>query len=299
MTRRYSYIAKILILIALLGLGAWFSLGWLQESRANNLLSHANSHIERANEVMAEMEVDRLGSESFTSLNSITRATDAIESMKPLLEQAASEINDAQKDTATAAGFPLLDGWYSDYLLKKQETAGIRMQQLEILAETIGTQQQLYSVGPVIFSSVQEMDRLFGQFQDALSKVQSSPSEAGSSLGQISQSFSQIQTQLDKAYAKTGFEIIPELSKTASDNAELAGLAAQLADAAGTGDQARAQQVAIDLEAKLLSTSLNGNTVELWWQQQIEPLEQEYADLQSRQVELDAEAAAIYEQRNR
>lgn len=296
---RYSYIATILVFIALLAIGVWFGLVWVQASRANDLLSHANSHIEEANRAMAEIEVGRLGSDSFTSQDSLSRAAVAVESMIPLLEQAASGISSAQKDVATASGFPLLDSWYSDYLLKKQETAEIRMQQLEVLAETADRLQQFYSVGPVVFSSVQEMDRLFGSFQDALSKVQTSPAEASSSLGQVSRSFSQIQTQLDQAYAETGFEILPELSRTAADNAELAALAAQLADAAGAGDQARAQQAAISLEGKLLSTSFSGNTVDLWWQQQIAPLEQEYADLQSRQETLDAEAAAIYEQRDR
>lgn len=296
---RFLYIAAILALAALLVFGAWFGLGWLQEKRADGALSQANFHIEKANGIMAEIEVGQLGSESFTSLDSINRAGGAVESMIPLLEQAASEISSAGEGAATAAGFPLLDSWYSGYLLKKRETAGIRMQQLEVLAETAERLRQLYSVGPVVFNSVQEMDRLFGQFQDALGNVQSSPAEASASLDQIAQSFSQLQKQLDQAYAETGFEILPELSRTAADNAGLASLAAQLADAAGAGDQARAQQAAIGLEEKLLSTSISGNMVDPWWQQQIQPLEQEYAELQSRQESLDAEAAALYGQRNR
>jgi hypothetical protein len=151
----------------------------------------------------------------------------------------------------------------------------------------------------VIFNSVQEMDRLFGQLSVALGKVQTSPEEARASLDQIALTFSQLQQQIDQAYADTGFEVLPELSRTAADNAALAQLAAQLADAAGSGDQARAQQAAVSMEQKLLSTSISGNTVDHWWQVQIEPLEQEYAELQTRQEELDAESAALYEEHNR
>ncbi|MHB9112008.1 MAG: hypothetical protein ACYC4D_05210 [Thermoleophilia bacterium] len=296
---RFLTAAAILVLAALLALGAWFGLGWLLEDRADGLLSSANSHIEKANGIMAEIEVGQLGSESFTSLDGIERADRAIESMIPLLESAATAVSKARDDAGTAAEIPLLDEWYSGYLRKKQETAGIRMEQLEVLAETAGRLQQLYVAGPVIFNSVQEMDRLFGQLQDALGKVQSSPAEARASLDQIALTFSQLQQRLDQAYAETGFEVLPELSRTAADNAGLAQLAAQLADAAGAGDQARAQQAAISLEQKLLSTSISGNTIDLWWHEQIEPLEQEYAELQARQESLDAEAATLYEERNR
>ncbi|MBI5870191.1 MAG: hypothetical protein HZB44_04430 [Actinobacteria bacterium] len=298
-TDRLLHIAAILALAALLGLGSWFGIGWLQEQRADGMLTSANSHVGNANGIMAQIEVGRLGSESFTSLDSISQANRAIESMIPLLEEAATEISSAREDAGTAAGFPLLDDWYRTYMDKKRETAGLRMQQLEVLAETAGRLQQLYAAGPVIFNSVQEMDRLFGQLQDALGKVQNSPAEARTSLDQVSRSFSQLQQQLDQAYAQTGFEVLPELSRTAADNAELAQLAAQLADAAGAGDQARAQQAAVSLEQKLLTTSVSGNTVDLWWQEQIDPLEQEYAELQARQEALDAEAAALYEQRGR
>lgn len=289
--------AALLVLAALLAAGAWFGLGWLQEKRADRLLSSANSHIERANGIMMEIEVGQLGSESFTSLESIGRADSAIKSMTPLLEQAATEISDARDDAGAAAGFPLLDEWQSSYLRTKEESANIRMQQLEVLAETADRLQQLYAAGPVIFNSVQEMDRLFGQLQDALGKVQTDPAEARASLDQIAVSFSQLQQRLDQAYAETGFEVLPELSRTAADNAGLAQLAAQLADAAGAGDQVRAQQAAISLEQKLLSTTISGNTVDLWWQQQIEPLEQKYTELQAQQEALDVEAAALYGQR--
>lgn len=296
---RYIYIPAIVALAALIVPGSWFGLGWVQEQRADGMLSGANAHIEKANGIMDEVEVGQLGSGSFSSLDSIKRATDAADSMLPLLEQAATEVSKAREDAGTAAGLSLLDEQYNVYLLKKQETADARMRQLEVLAEITDRLKQLYAVGPVVFNSIQEIDRLFGQLQNALGKVQSSPAEASASLGQIAQSFSQLQSQLDQAYAETGFEILPRLSRTASDNAGLASLAAQLADAAGAGDQARAQQAAISLEQKLLATSISGNLVSQWWQQQIEPLENEYTELQSRQDALDVEAEELYGQRSR
>lgn len=294
---RILIITAILAFTVLLTVGGWFGVDWVQMKRADDLLLNANSHVEKANAVMAEIKVDQLGSESFSSLDSINQAASATESMMPLLDQATTEISGARDNVSMAAGFLLLDEWYRSYLLKKQEAAEIRLQQLEVLAETADRLHQLYSVGPVVFSSIQEMDRLFGQFQDALGKVQSSPVEASTSLIQVANSFSQLQQQLDQAYSENSFEILPELSRTAAENAELALLAAQLADAAGAGDQARAQQAAVGLEGKLLSATISDNLVDLWWQQQIEPLERNYSELQSRQDTLDKEAAALYEAR--
>ncbi|MDO8737318.1 MAG: hypothetical protein Q7K29_09605 [Thermoleophilia bacterium] len=296
--KRILFIITIVLLTALLAAGAWFGLGLAQEKRADRLLSSANSHIEEANVIMAEAGIGQLGSESFTSLDSINRATVAAESMMPLLEEAVNEVNSAQEDADKAAGFPLLDDRYNRYLLKKREIAETRIRQLEVQAETADRLLKFYAAGPVIFNSVQEMDRLFGQLQNALGKVQSSPAEASESLVQIAGAFSTIQNQLDQAYTENGFEILPVLSRTAADNAGLASLAAQLADAAGAGDQARAQQAAIGLEEKLLTTSISGDTVDQWWKQQIEPLEHEFAELQSEQEALDEEAAALYDQLN-
>jgi hypothetical protein len=287
----------LLVSAILLAAGGWHGLKWLQVKRADNLLNSANSHMEKTNGLMGDIKLEQLSSESFNSLDNIKLASTALEEMTPALEQAATEVRQAELEAGSAAAMPLLPEWQSEYLQKKQETAAIRGQQMANLVEIVRRLQQLYAVGSVVFSSVQEMDRLFGQFQAAMGRVQSSPVEASESLVQIARSFSQVQKQLEESYRQTGFEILPELSKTAADYAELSALAAQLADAAGAGDQGRAQQAAIQLEEKLLSTSIAGNAIDSWWQSQIKPLEQEYGDLQMREQALDVEAAALYSSR--
>jgi len=296
---RILTVSILLVLGALLAAGAWFGIAMAQENRADRHLASANSHIGNANEIAAETKFEQLGIESFASLNGINSASSAADAMMPLLDRASAEVSDASDDAGTAAGFILLDAEFSRYLLKKKEIADTRIRQLEVQAEIIDRLQKFYSAGPVLFNTVQEMDRLFGQMQNALGKVQSNPAEASASLNQIAGRFTDIQKQLDQAYADTGFEILPELSRTATDNAGLASLAAQLADAAGAGDQAQAQQAAINLESKLLATSISGDIVDVWWQQQIAPLEHEYTELQTAQETMDAEAAILFEQLER
>jgi hypothetical protein len=291
---RFLIGAITVIFVAALVIGSWFGLRWVATVRADNMLTSANRHIEAANQVMDQVKVEQLSQESFTSLDNISRTGEAIQAMKPLLGQAALEVTEAEDDAGSAAGLPFLTGWYSEYLQKKQESAAVRRQQLDVLAATADRLEQLYAAGPDVYSSIQEMDRLFGQFQAAMGKVQSSPSEAGAILGQVTQSFRDVQIRLDQAYAQTAFEMLPALSKAAAENAELSALAGQLADAAGAGDQAAAQQVAALLEEKLLTTSTSSNAIDSWWQQQITPLQQEYADLQARQEVLDAEAVELY-----
>ncbi len=294
---RYLLAFILLVSAIILAAGGWHGLEWLQVKRADNLLNSANSHIEKANGLMGNIKLEQLSPESFSSLDNIKLASTALQEMTPLLEQAATEVRQAELDAGSAAAMPLLPEWQSVYLQKKQKTAAIRGQQMVNLVEIVRRLQQLYAVGSVVFSSVQEMDRLFGQFQAAMGRVQSSPAEASESLGQISRSFSEVQKQLEESYRQTGFEILPELSRTAAGNAELSALAAQLADAAGAGDQGRAQQAAIQLEKKLLSTSIAGNAIDSWWKSQIKPLEQEYGDLRMREEALDVEAATMYSSR--
>lgn len=296
MNRIFLIVISVLIVIAL-AIGGWFGLGWLQIKRADSSLADANAHIEEANRLMAAIKVEELGPESFSSLDNINRAAEAVVAMLPLIEQAATDVRAAGEESGSAAGMPLLPDWYSSYLQNKQKTAEARGRQLATLSETANRLRELYAAGPLVFSSVQEMDRLFGQFQAAMGKIQTSPGEATAMLAQVAASFAEVQKQLEESFAQTGFEILPDLSKTAADNAELARLAARLADAAGAGDQAKAQQVASQLEEKLLATSISGDAIGAWWQQQIKPLEQDYKEVQTEEEELDADAAALYEQR--
>ena len=259
------------------------------------LLRDANSHIVKADDIMTKIEINQLSRDRFTSLDNINRAAAALQDMKPLLGEAATEVKDAGDEMASAAGLPMLDDSYRAYLGKKQETAAVRRRQLDSLASRVDRLDQLYGAGPVVFNSIQEMDRLLGQLEASMGMVQSSPGEAGASLSQTSASFSQVQKQLDQAYSQSRFELLAELSKTTSDDADLAALGAQLAGAAEVGDQGRAQQIAVQIESKLMAISAGVDPLDSWWQEQINPLQQEYADLQSQQESLDAEAAALYD----
>ncbi|MHB1361484.1 MAG: hypothetical protein ACYCW5_02650 [Thermoleophilia bacterium] len=293
--RRILLIILTLLLIAAVPAGGWFGLGWFEARRAGMLLEDANSHIQDADAVMAQMKLDKLGRDSFTSLENISQAASALQDMKPLLGEAASSVKDAEDDIAAAAGLPLLGDSYRAYLQKKQETASVRRQQLDLLASTVDRLDQLYAVGPVVFNSSQEMDRLLGQLEDSMGKVQSSPQEASASLQQTAAAFAQVKQQLDQSYSQAGFPLLNELSKTAADNSGLATLGARLADAAAAGDQAGAQQIAVQIESKLMAISTSGDPLDPWWQDQIAPLQQQYADLQSQMETLDAEAGSLYD----
>ncbi len=295
---RLLYIAIFLVLIVAAAVAGWLGLGWVQQTRANLDLSAANTHIENANRLMADISVAQMSSETFSSLDKIAGAAAAVEAMSPLLDQAAVEVKGAQDDAGSAAEHPLLPDWYQKYLQKKEETASARSQQIAVLSGTATKLRELYAAGPAIFSATQEMDRLFGQFQVAMGIVQSNPREASATLNQIAQSFTQVQSQLGQANAQGSFEILPELSKIAADNAELSTLAARLADAAGAGDQATAQQIAIQLEQKLLTTSIGSNAIDPWWQSQIQPLQQQYTDLQAQEDALDRESAILFTQKD-
>lgn len=296
--RRAPLIILTLLLIAIVLTGGWFGLGWVETRRADTLLKEANGNIEAADNVMMQMKLDKLGRENFTSLENINQVASALQEMKLLLGQAASSVNDAEDEMSAAAGLPLIDDNYRAYLEKKRDTAALRRQQLDSLAATVDRLDQLYGVGPAIFNSVQEMDRLLGQLEDSMGRVQSSPQGAAASLRQTADAFSQVQKQLDQSYSQAGFPLLTGLSKTAANDADLASLGARLADAAGAGDQAAAQQIAVQIESKLMTISTSGDPIDPWWQEQIEPLQRQYSDLQSQLAALDAEAASLYEALN-
>ena len=293
--RRVLISIAVLLAAAAFIAGGWYGLRWFETRRADALLEDANAHIHSADDLMARMQTDRLGRDSFTSIDNINRAAAALQEMKPLLGEAASDVQDAQDDVSAAAGLRLIDDSYRAYLGKKEEAADLRRQQLDTLASLVDRLDQLYAVGPTVFNSVQEMDRLLGQMQTSMSQVQSSPQSAGPSLQQISASFTQLQNQLDQSYAQSNLQLISELSKSAADNAGLASLGAQLADAAGAGDQAKAQQIASQMEEKLMAISAGGDPLEPWWRSQVDPLQNQFSDLQTQQVSLDAEAASLYD----
>lgn len=277
-----------------LALGLSLGIPFVQNERANSKLADANNHIEEANLLMSRIEADKLGADTFTSLENISTAREAVAGAGPLLKQATDSVREASRDARSAAGLSSISPDNRDYLLKKAEIADLREQQLLVLEDTVSQLGNLYEGGSVVFTSLEEMDMLLGQFQVAMSLVQSNPAEASATLKQTSQSMLKVKQELDGGYLATGLNLLTAMSQSVGEYADLSSTAAQLADAAGAGDQTRAQAVAIDLEKKLMTTSGARNELENWWQSEIEPRETLYRDLQAQMESLDEEAAGLY-----
>lgn len=284
----------VLVGILVLAAGLAYGLPRLQLARADRLLSSANAHIGNANRILSQVRLDEMGAGNFTSEANIARGAEAAGAAPPLLEEARQETVLAAEDARRARGLLLLPSWYRDYWEKKEEVAGLRLEQTDILLDKSGKLNDLYLSGSLVFTSVEEMDRLWGQFESALGSLQGDPSGAQASLEQVSQSMRQIQAQLDAAYAEQGFQLLKDLSGSYSGHADLVELYVQLAAAVALGDQARVQQSASLAESRELRVGSSRDYFDLWWRRTITPLEDAYADRESRQQELDAEAALIY-----
>lgn len=280
--------------VALTAVAVWYGGIWLQLKRADAAMSDANDAVARANELMSRIRVGDMGASSFTSLENINGASAAVSAALPLLTEARGDAERARDNARRARGLARLPAWYYDYLEKKELIALLRIEQLDRLQQTTTNLSALYGSGPVIFSSVEEMDRLLGQFQAALGMLLSDPAQARTAMDQVVGGMRQVQNRLDAANAEHGFQLLADLSGSVAGNIRLVEQSADLAAATAAGDQAQAQQSAIALEKTLLDTSVTRDFLDIWWSQEIEPLQGDYANLQSRQEELDLEAAAIY-----
>ncbi len=272
---------------------AWFTLPWFQARRADSLLVDANGHIENANRVMADIGIDLLSLEGFTSLEGIDKAREAVAAARPRLEESAAEVDRAAAAADKGAGLARLPGWYANYLRKKREVAELRGQQLQILQDAADKLEELYQAAPLMFQSMEEMDRLLGRFESAMDTTQDDPSGAAATLDDISRSMRAIQQQLEDLFAQSGFILIQRMADNVRDNAELAEQSKLLADAVASGNQAMVQQTASDLENHLMKTDIGIDYLQLWLDTEIKPLKIDYEKLQSRQQQLDEEAAEL------
>lgn len=297
--RRWLGLGAALLIAAIAAGAGWYGSLSVQLARADSLLTEANSHIEQANKLLAELGLDNLDAGDFSSLESIDKSGAVATVAAPRLDGARQEIDDAADAIRRAQGLSFLPAWYHDYLSKKEETAGLRSQQTQILAQKTGELTQLYTSGAVIFTALQERDRLIGQFQTAYGMIKDDPAPARDSLVTVAQGLRATESQLDSAYQEQGFNLLRDLAASTADFAGLAELALELADAATAGDQARIQDSSALLETKLQLSGFETGYVDTWWQDQITPLEQSYQDLQARQEQLDAEAAAFYNRERR
>lgn len=286
--------AVALAALALLALLGWLALPRIQAARAGSLLEEANNHIESANGSLQQLSFDLLAVDGFTSLDSITAAEESLSGSAALLEASAADIDRASEKVTAASGLLLLPGWYGDYLGKKQEIAGLRSQQLQILTEASTRLDELYGAAPLIFQSMEEMDRLLGQLEAAAAKTQSDPATASAELSQTAASMRAIQQQLDGLHQETDFQLLQQMSRNVAGNASLAEAAASLADAVASGDQARVQVAADTLEQQLLDTTVGVDYLDMWFRKKLRPLRKDYDELQEQQALLDAQAAGIY-----
>lgn len=284
----------ITLLIAALLVAGWFGLRWTTMALASLQMANANGHIERANRLLSDARLEDMGSGSFTSLGNIERGTAAMDGALPLMRESREETAQAAAGARRARALILLPSWYSQYLEKKEQIANLRLEQLGRQEESATSLQELYASGALIFTSVEEMDRLQGRLQGSLGSLPGNPREAGAQITQIAESMRQIQKQLDDAHQERDFQLLFQLSRAAGSSADLAEAAIRLAEATAAGDQARAQQSAVDVESRTKDAVDCRDYLDLWWKQEVSTLSDESGQLQSRQEELESEAAEIY-----
>lgn len=278
---------------------AWYGLQAVQLARADALLDKANGHISQANDRLSGLGIDTLGSGDFGSVKSINEEGAAATAAAPLLEAARGDADAAAAAVKSAQDLLCLPAWYRDYLAIKAETAGLRSQQTQILAQKTEILTHLYTAGGMIFTAIGERDRLMGQFQTGYGMIKDDPATARDLLATVSQGLRAIESQLGAAYQEQGFSLLNDLADSTADYTELVEAAREVADAAIAQDQARIQDSSAELEIRLQKSGIEIGFVDAWWQNQVAPLENSYQELQTRQEELDAEAAVIYNRERR
>ncbi len=266
----------------------------LQQLRANSALASANAHIARADSLMSGIEVPATAATSFSSLDGINQARGALADADASLGKAATEVNLSREEAAAACGLSLLPGWYRDYLGKKRDAAGLRLQQIHMLRQAADKLGRLYAAGPVIFQAQQDIDRLTGQLETAVGQIQATPAQAQSALRQIAQSLRGVQKQLDDQQAKATFDLLAQMSQQVGNEAGAAEAAAQFASAVAAGDQGRAGSAARTLEQELLAIGAGADALSRWQSRNIDPLLNQAGDLQAQEEKLDREAAGLY-----
>lgn len=276
---------------------SWLALPMVQLKRADFKLHAGNSHISKANSLMASAITGEAGPQSFTSRESINRTAEALTQAQPLLADASREIDGAASQARSAADLSRLPPWYRDYLMKKADTAALRKQQLEAITAALIKLKKLFDAGETVFTAMEETDRQLGQLQAAMEKIQTSPDEASALFAQLETSLKETKAQLDEEYSRSGLDLFNYLSDSLKAGAGLAALGGQLAEAARAGDQAQAQQVAAEMESRMLQFGTSAEVLDDWWEKEIIPLYDEYEGLQERMEALDAEAAALYGRR--
>lgn len=295
MNRRVFWLVVVAIISAgALTAGVWFGAHWIQLARADLLLTGANNHINRANEIMADVRLGDLDASSFNSLENIGKGAEAAGAAPEILAQAREEIKQAETNAHRARGLLLLPDWYYDYLAKKEEIARLRAQQVDRLSETAENLLGLFDSGPLIFRVNEETDRLIGRLESDLDLIPNDPINSGTDLIQVAQSLRALKKQIDDARENSDFQLLEQLSFAEGDLASLADLGAKLAVATATGDQAAAQNYSAQVSQKLSRESIGSDYPGKWWNEEIAPVQESFDRLQQGQRSLDTEAAVLY-----
>lgn len=292
--RRWLILGAALLVAFPALVGGAYALIRAQTSRADSLLTGANGHIEQANALIAGLGLDKLDAGQFTSLENISTSASVAASAGPGLESARQETQAAADAARRARGLLLLPAWYGEYLSKKEEVAGLRLEQIDTLSQKIDDLNKLYASGDIIYKAIQDRDRLMGEFQAAYGMIKDDPTGAIRILGAVDQGLRQTMADLTAAYKQNGFSLLYDLSASTGRYIELTDLARSLASAAAAGDQAGIQDISASIENKLGELAQSTAIVDAWWQDRITPLERQNDELQTRQEQLDAEASAIY-----
>lgn len=291
--KRYLLPGLALALFVIAG-AFWLAIPRVQMMRADRLITRANEEIAAANEALAAFDLASISLESFVSPESISQAGESLGNSIPAIDDAIEDVRRASESVDQAAGLSRLPAGYLNYLNSKKEITGVRIEQLEKLKETVEALRMLYEDGDIIFTAVEEMDRLWGQVDYSLQTVQGNPADSSAALGQAAQSMRDLQARIDARYDETGFFLLESLSDSIEDNAKLADLAKSLADAVQAGDQSGAQQAAVALEAQLVDTTDTSAFIDLWIEYSLKPDIDDFQELQEEQEDLDREAAELF-----
>lgn len=284
----------LVLALAAAGIAVWFAVPRIQVMRADAKLVAANDAIAAANEQLSGIDLTTIGTESFVSVASIRATSETLNATLPVIDEAIEEVEAALEAIDAASGLYRLPESYVAYLAVKRETAELRIEQMEALRDLIDEAQPLYEHGDVIFTAIEEMDRLWGQVDYHMRTLQNDPAGARAGLQQAADTMYGLKEQLDSRGAESDFGLIELLSESVGENAKLAELARDLADAVGSGDQARVQQAAAAMEAQLLETTDTSGFIDVWVEYEIESEVSDFEVLQDEQEELDVEAAALF-----
>jgi hypothetical protein len=290
--------ALLVVALALMAgavFGAWRGAVFVQTKRADSLLDSGDAHVARANEHMSRTRLGDIGSVgAFSSVDNINRAAAAADTALASLDEARAELESAAADAHRAARLQLIPTWYRDYLETKQQIAELRVAQVDEMRLAFTAIREIYGSGAVIFTSIEDTDRLLGQYEAALGRIPASPAEAREQLQQIASGMRAIKQRLDDEYGEKAFQLLADLSASVDIYAGNIDLSIELAQAVEDGDQSRIQSVTIDLENRLTESQTGTDFLSDWWEENVAPYEESYRELQDRADELDSAAFDIY-----